>query len=139
MDRMTMEQRSRNMSRIRMRDTGPELALRKALLANGIRGYRVSPRGITGSPDIAFIGKKTAVFVDGCFWHRCPDCYREPSTNSLFWKMKTERNKERDIKVNALLREQGWSVVRIWEHEIRADPYLATTAVISALHGSCHH
>ena len=87
----------------------------------------------------SFHREKTAVFVDGCFWHHCPACYREPSTNSLFWKMKAERNAERDMKVNALLREQGWKVIRIWEHEIRADPCLATRAVMSTLNGSCHH
>jgi DNA mismatch endonuclease (patch repair protein) len=118
-DRMTREQRSRTMSHIRSRDTGPELALRSSLWRKGGRGYRIHPMGVAGSPDIAYMGRKVAIFVDGCFWHRCPVCYREPSTNTEFWRLKMDRNVNRDRNVDSELAGLGWTVLRFWEHEIR--------------------
>ncbi len=120
-DRMTRKQRSIVMSHIRGRDTGPELRLRTALRSEGVRGYRISPKDIPGSPDITFTKQRIAVFVDGCFWHRCPLCYREPSSNIEFWRRKLSRNVERDGKINGILAKRGWKVLRIWEHEVRED------------------
>jgi len=103
----------------RGRDTGPELALRRELHRRGLR-YRVD-WPLPGMPrrraDIAFTRARVAVFVDGCFWHGCEQHGRSTKSNTDFWKAKVQRNRERDRGTDALLRAQGWSVVRIWEHE----------------------
>lgn len=117
-DVLTKEQRSYNMSMIRGKNTKPEIALRKLLFASGLRGYRLHYR-LPGKPDIVFPKGKTAVFIDGCFWHKCPRCFMEPGTNREFWKKKIESNVKRDKIVNAELRKKEWKVLRIWEHEMR--------------------
>jgi DNA mismatch endonuclease, patch repair protein len=104
------------MSRIRGRDTGPELPLRKALCAMGVR-YRLD-RGVLGQPDIVFKAARVVVFVDGCFWHRCPTHGVMPKNNSEFWKTKIRRNVERDDFVTARLADEGWTVLRFWEHDV---------------------
>lgn len=114
----TKEQRSYNMSKIKGGDTTPEIILRKFLFSKGIRGYRVNAN-INGKPDLIFTKQKLAVFVDGCFWHKCPECFIKPKTNKKFWKEKLEGNVKRDKKVNYLLRKGGWKVLRLWEHEIK--------------------
>ena len=119
MDVKSPEARSKNMSAIRSRNTKPEIKLRKALFKLGLR-FRVNYK-LTGKPDIVFPGKKLAVFVDGCFWHCCPQCYREPDTNKEYWKKKAEVNIKRDKKVNTMLAEEGWRVLRFWEHEVKKD------------------
>ena len=116
-DVLTDEQRKLCMSRIKGRDTKPELALRKALWAQGLR-YRKHSR-LPGRPDVVFPGPRVVVFVDGCFWHRCPDHFVSPSNNACFWKTKIDRNVQRDKGVNSKLQGDGWRVVRLWEHEIR--------------------
>jgi DNA mismatch endonuclease (patch repair protein) len=118
-DVLTGKQRSYNMSRIRGRDTKHELILRKALWSAGLR-YRLKSK-LPGQPDLFFSGGKVAVFVDGCFWHRCPEHFQWPKTRSEFWKNKIGRNVERDREINGQLRKMDWTVVRIWEHEIRDD------------------
>jgi len=105
------------MSRIRGRDTGPELVLRRALWARGLR-YRLENK-LPGRPDIVFRGAKVAVFVDGCFWHGCPLHAVRPKANAEFWRKKLDANIERDTRVTAELKEMGWHVLRFWEHEIR--------------------
>lgn len=117
-DVMTPEQRSRCMSRIRSEKTGPEMRLRRALWARGVR-YRIH-RKLPGKPDLAFAGRRLAVFVDGCFWHGCPDHGTSPKSNQSYWGPKIERNRERDAKVSAALRAEGWTVLRFWEHEIES-------------------
>lgn len=109
---------SGRMSRQRRRDTDPELLLRHALFALGLR-YRVEypvPSRPRCTIDVAFPRAKVAVFVDGCFWHRCPTHQTHPKTNGEWWKRKLEANVERDRRVDAALVEQGWCSVRIWEH-----------------------
>ena len=135
-DRMTKGQRSHTMSRIRGRDTGPELILRRKLWKDGARGYRTHPKGVPGSPDLAFMRQKVAVFVDGCFWHRCPRCYRPPSSNIEFWRSKAQRNVDRDRKVDSELAEAFWKVIRVWEHEIRENPEAVAKEVHGILLGS---
>lgn len=115
-DVMTPEQRSRCMSRIKGKDTKPELRLRKALWAKGLR-YRLSYK-LPGKPDIVFVGPRVAVFVDGCFWHGCPEHATKPKERADFWEAKLKRNIERDAEVNAELKDRGWTVLRFWEHEI---------------------
>ncbi|WP_456378980.1 very short patch repair endonuclease [Thiolapillus sp.] len=113
---MTPSQRRRCMSRIRGKDTGPEMILRKALWSKGLR-YRVHYK-ITGRPDIVFPGKHVAIFVDGCFWHGCPEHGTKPKTNANFWRAKITSNISRDQKVTDELTNAGWHVLRFWEHEI---------------------
>lgn len=103
-------------------NTVPERLLRTALWASGIRGYRLSYRTTVGRPDLTFVGKKIAVYVHGCFWHRCPHCaLPNPKTNSEFWERKFVRNVERDHRNVQTLVSQGWFVVEIWECEVKRD------------------
>ncbi len=110
---------SERMSRVRTRDTAPELELRSELHRRGLR-YRVDRRPMKGVPsraDLVFGPAKVAVYVDGCFWHSCPEHGTMPHSNEAFWQEKLARNRERDAAVNELLAAAGWTVVRIWEHE----------------------
>lgn len=111
---------SKRMSRVRRRDTKPEMELRKALRSLRIGGYRVDFRPVPGlrrTADIAFLKARVAVMVDGCFWHRCPDHYRPALQRSVFWASKITANVARDAETNRVLTEHGWLVVRVWEHE----------------------
>lgn len=109
------------MAAIRRRDTRIERRLRSALWAAGVRGYRVDSPTVMGRPDIVFTRTRVAVFVDGCFWHRCPQCFQEPKSNTEYWRNKIERNVERDGATNETLIADGWAVVRLWEHEVEKD------------------
>jgi DNA mismatch endonuclease, patch repair protein len=131
-DVLTQEQRKFNMSRIRGKNTGPEVKLRKLLFAEAIRGYRIH-HNLPGKPDIVFTKKKIAIFVDGCFWHKCPVCFQEPETRKEFWMKKIQSNVDRAAKVNAQLRTDGWTVIRIWEHEIRKEPEEVVKRISEAL------
>ena len=109
----------RSMQANRSRDTKPELAIRSLLHRRGLR-YRVAARPIPAvrrTADIVFTRAKVAVFVDGCFWHCCPQHYRQPASNIGYWQEKARRNVERDRETDALLADAGWTVVRVWEHE----------------------
>ena len=123
--------KSEQMARVRSRNTAPELALRRALWARG-RRYRLH-RDLPGTPDLVFVGPKLAVFIDGCFWHGCPVHYTAPAANSAFWQAKLERNLARDRRVDQELDAAGWSVLRIWEHEIRASLDACVRSVEAAL------
>jgi DNA mismatch endonuclease (patch repair protein) len=121
----------------RARDTGPELALRRALRAAGLGGYRLHWKKAPGRPDIAYPGKHVAVFVMGCFWHRCPTCEPQlPRSNSDFWKKKFSLNAERDTRKTRELEEAGWAVVTVWECRVRDAPEEAVAEVRRALRGS---
>ena len=115
-DKVSKETRSRIMASIKGRDTRPEITVRRILWRHGLR-YRTHDRTILGRPDISNKGKRLAIFVDGCFWHRCPKCYREPETNRDFWRSKVEENRRRREVVRDGLERQGFRVVEIWEHE----------------------
>ena len=122
------------MSANKAKNTKPELLLRKALWENGIRGYRLHYKKVPGRPDIAFAGKKVAIFVNGCFWHRCPHCVHTlPKTNSTFWKEKFEKNVARDAKKVAELEALGWQVLTIWECQVKEDIHNVVTLVQNAL------
>lgn len=88
------------------------------LSAAGLKGYRLHYK-LIGKPDIVFPRKKIVIFIDGCFWHKCPRCFIKPRTNVKFWKEKIESNVKRDKIVNSELRKMGWKVLRIWEHELK--------------------
>lgn len=122
------------MQAIRRADTKPEVLLRSALHRAGYR-FRKDLSIYTSSrrvrPDIVFTARKVAVFVDGCFWHCCPQHGRQPSVNSGYWSPKLQRNVERDRLADAALRSDGWTVIRIWEHEpIEAAVATVTTALL---------
>src|SRR5438094_851699 len=104
------------MQRVRRRDTGAELALRRALHRRGLR-FRVHRRELPGSPDIIFPRLRLAVFVDGCFWHGCPEHCVAPKANATFWAEKIAGNRERDRRKDALLAQRGWKTLHVWEHE----------------------
>lgn len=120
------------MARTGRRDTRPELALRRVLYSRGLR-YRVDRPVLTGvrrRPDLVFIGARVAVFVDGCFWHGCPDHATWPASNAVFWREKIEANRQRDADTDARLAAAGWIVVRVWEHE---NPIVAADRVEAAV------
>jgi DNA mismatch endonuclease (patch repair protein) len=101
------------------RDTAPEVALRSALHRRGLRfrkHAKVLP-GVRLTPDVVFTVERVAVFVDGCFWHGCPEHWSVPRRNRDFWASKIERNRTRDRETDVVLVEAGWTVVRVWEHE----------------------
>lgn len=101
-------------------DTKPELILRKVLWAQGYRGYRLHWKEAPGHPDICFIKKRFVIFVNGCFWHRCPYCKLPlPKSNRAFWSKKFQRNKERDRLKILRLRSLGWKTMTIWECKIK--------------------
>jgi len=124
-DIVSKSKRSEIMSKIRSRgNKRTELAMVKLLRANKIRGWR-RHYPIFGTPDFVFPKQRVALFVDGCFWHGCPKCFRLPTTNTVFWKRKVEANKSRDKLVNFTLRKGGWKIVRVWEHQLRRNqPWL---------------
>jgi DNA mismatch endonuclease (patch repair protein) len=124
--------KSAEMSRLGRRDTQPELALRSELHRRGFR-FRVdrAPRpGLRSRADIVFGPARVAVYVDGCFWHSCPEHGTRPKANAEWWERKLDRNQERDRETDRILREHGWRVVRIWEHE---DPLKAADRVVEAV------
>lgn len=111
--------RSENMSRIRGKDTKPEITVRRALWATGLR-YRLHDKRLPGSPDLVFPSQRTVVFVHGCFWHCHQGCsnFRIPKTRTEWWTAKLARNKARDAEVRAELEAAGWRVFVIWECEV---------------------
>ncbi len=118
-DWLTKEQRSRNMASIR--STGKkstETQFLKILRAAKIWGWRRHPK-LKGNPDFVFNEHRLAVFVDGCFWHGCPRCYKMPRDNRSYWKSKVESNRRRDRRNARLLRSLGWKVTRVWEHTLK--------------------
>jgi DNA mismatch endonuclease (patch repair protein) len=134
------EARSRNMQANRRADTKPETRLRSALHRRGLR-FRKDllvrlEGGVRVRPDVVFTARKVAVFVDGCFWHVCPDHGRYPATNDWYWSPKLRRNMERDRIVNAALRDANWRVIRIWEHE---DLECAVSAIERVVRSSIEH
>lgn len=114
--------RSKTMRAIRGRgNRSTEKRLIAVLARAGVRGWKVRPRGIAGNPDFVFPTARVAVFVDGCFWHGCPECGHIPRANRPYWAAKIAGNRRRDAKVDRLLQSNSIRVLRIWEHELRAD------------------
>lgn len=119
-DGPTIPQVRKCMQGNKRRDTSPELKVRTMLRKLGYRGYRLDWKKAPGHPDIAFPGRKIAIFVQGCFWHRCPVCnYSLPKTNIEYWTAKFNRNVERDQRTRAQLEDMGWICIEIWEHQLR--------------------
>jgi len=128
------ENTSRVMSANRGKDTGPEMLLRRALWVKGVRGYRVHPKNLPGRPDIVFTRHRLAIFMNGCFWHRCPKCNPSvPKTHTDFWQHKFERNIKRDHEKVKVLEGDGWTVLVVWECELKSNPESVVNIIMSAL------
>lgn len=122
------------MRRVRSRDTSCEMKLRSSLHRRGLR-YSLK-RKLPGSPDVVFVRARVAVFVDGCFWHGCPEHCRRPSSNRAYWVKKIDRNMARDERVTGELKDLGWRVVRIWEHEVTASAARCAARVERVVRGA---
>ena len=134
MDRHTPEQRHKNMSAVKSKDSEIEILLRRALWSKGIR-YRKNVKSIFGHPDVAFVGKKVAVFCDSEFWHGYDweNKNAEIKSNRDFWIPKIERNIKRDKEVNKYLEEQGWTVIRFWGKDIKNDAEACADQIVRIL------
>ena len=119
MDIKSPEERSRNMAAIRSKDTRPEIYFRKLLFAQGYR-YSLNSKKIPGHPDIYLRKYNTAIFIHGCFWHGHEVDGTMPKTNREFWKNKIEGNKLRDKRNKEKLRKMGWSVITVWECQLKS-------------------
>jgi len=117
-DTRTPEQRRRIMAAVKGKNTTPEIALRRALHAAGVRGWRNHYKPAPGTPDLAWPALKVAVFVDGAFWHGHPSRHK-PGRSGAYWDEKIAKNIERDRRVDAELKEAGWSVLRVWDFEVK--------------------
>lgn len=106
------------MSQIKGRNTNTELYFRRYIWNKRLGGYRISDK-ILGKPDLYFRKQKIAVFIDGCFWHKCQRCFKKPKSNNHYWDRKIKDNVARDKKINQRLKKQDIIVLRFWEHEIK--------------------
>ena len=132
-DKFSKDVRSMIMSKVQ-RNSRPEQLLRKALFKMGYRyslNYRF--KELNFKPDIVMVSRKTCIFIDGCFWHRCPKCFRPPKSNKKYWNQKIRRNIERDKEQNRYLRRHGWKVIRIWEHSIRKNSDACVSRIVKRL------
>ena len=134
MDKLSPEQRHKNMAAIRGKDTKPEMIVRRGLWRMGFR-YRLNHKRLPGHPDLVLKKYRTCIFVNGCFWHghnvdistfENTDCCKIPKTNREFWIEKIRRNKERDIEEQKRLAEMGWHCITIWECELKPSKREAT-------------
>ena len=113
-----------------------ELSLRMALIRNGINGWKLNYTEVVGKPDFYFYQHKLAIFVDGCFWHGCPECGHIPKTRSEFWRAKIKRTKERDQKTNLKLKDEGIKVLHFLEHDLQSKEKIESTIkIISSVIG----
>jgi len=118
-DNLKSDDRKRTMQAVKSKGTKLEKRLFAMLAGMGISGWKKNVKNITGKPDVAFPNQKIVIFVDGCFWHGCPHCRRKlPETNHEYWEKKINRNVELAESYNEQLSRVGWTVIRIWEHEI---------------------
>lgn len=126
-DIFSKDKRRKIMSKIRAKNTKPELIVRKYLFSKGYR-YRLNVKSLPGSPDIVLKKIRTVIFINGCFWHGHTPCnlYKVPKTNTEWWKEKIERNKARGYKKSMELRQMGWHVITIWECQLRTHTRIQT-------------
>lgn len=119
MDRISPEKRSEVMSSVRAKDTKLELLFLENLEQRGLDAFERYSSDLPGSPDFAHDPSRIAIFIDSCFWHGCKQHLRMPKSNQAYWLKKIARNRRRDREVTTRLREQGWLVLRIWEHSVK--------------------
>lgn len=117
MDNVSPLKRSEIMRKIRNKDSMIEMSLRRILFNKGFR-FRKNVKYLFGKPDIAFIAKKTVIFIDSCFWHGCSKHCRLPKSNRAYWINKIKRNRQRDIIVNRFYKKNEWKIFRVWEHKL---------------------
>lgn len=132
MDNLTRSQRSKNMRNIRSKDTLMEIKIRSCIHRLGLR-FRKNVLELPGKPDIVFPSYKVVVFLDSCFWHMCPYHYNIPKTRRNYWFPKLIRNKEKAKEVNKKLKNEGWKIVRLWEHQVKNNFDKCITKIINAL------
>jgi DNA mismatch endonuclease (patch repair protein) len=121
----------------RGKDTKPELLVRRLLREAGYPGYRLHWKQAPGRPDVAYPGRRVAIFVNGCYWHRCPHCQpARPKAHAEYWDAKFVANEERDARKTAQLEAAGWTVVTIWECQLRSDARAALQPALDALDSS---
>jgi len=113
---MSREERSIRMSKIQSKWTTPERTVHNFLKGNKIK-HKMHPN-IGGNPDIKLTNSKKVIFIQGCFWHKCPKCYKEPKSNKRYWVTKINKNVKRDVKNRKELKKNGYNVIEIWEHEV---------------------
>ena len=135
-DRISPEHRSWNMSRIRGKETKPEVVLRSLMHRAGFR-YRLYDKKLPGTPDLILPKHNTAIFVNGCYWHRHEGCQKAttPKSNTTFWTKKFEETVERDVRKKSELIESGWRVIVIWECELETDPVGLVEGLSNQLEG----
>jgi len=131
-DRFSKEVRSRIMSSIRGKNTKPELIVRKLLWSMGKR-YRIHDSSVFGSPDISNKSRNVAIFIDGCFWHGCRRCYKEPKSNTEFWRKKIAKNRDRRKLVKSRLGKDRVTILQFWEHEVLSEPAKVTDKISAFL------
>ena len=126
-DPLSAIQRSAHMAKVRAKkNRSTEMRVAAYLIRRGLRGWRRQAADVPGRPDFVFVEERVAVFVDGCFWHGCRHCRRNvPHSRRSFWKAKIESNRRRDRKVERSLRSHGYAVVRIWEHALGDERWMA--------------
>jgi len=118
----TKKQRAKNMAAIKSKgNKSTEAKFLAFLKTNKITGWRRNYKSVKGKPDFVFPKARTAIFLDGCFWHGCPKCYKAPNSNKEFWSVKKKSNQQRDKLVTEYLNDKGWKVIRIWEHELKGE------------------
>lgn len=133
MDTFSKEKRSAIMRAVKGADTSLERLFTRALRSAKAKGWRLQQRTVSGVPDFVFRIERVAVFVDGCFWHRCPRCSTIPKSNRAYWHRKLDRNERRDKRIRRKLRAEGWSIFRIWEHRLRSNPSFQVHRVLRAV------
>ena len=134
---MTTEATRHVMQAKKGKDTKPELKVCAALREAGLSGYRLHWKKAPGHPDVCYPGRKVAIFVNGCFWHRCPYCdLPRPKSNVEYWDAKFARNRERDAREQELLVADGWKVLVVWEHALKGDRFEATVEELADIVGS---
>lgn len=127
-------QRSRIMRAVKGRNNRTtEVKFRLALVRSRIRGWSIRPTAVPGNPDFWFHREQVAVFVDGCFWHGCPRCFRLPRSNARFWSAKITRNRNKDRSMTRKLKASGVRVVRLWEHALKKNLCACVDRVLAAL------
>jgi DNA mismatch endonuclease (patch repair protein) len=132
-DNLTPEQRSYSMSRIRSRgNSSTELRLIELMRGAGVSGWRRKSK-LSGKPDFVFPRFHTAVFVDGCYWHGCRKCALSSKSNTEYWKPKIAGNIKRDRTNTRKLKDDGWNVVRIWEHDLKSKPMKCLAKIMTAV------
>ncbi|MDI6766774.1 MAG: very short patch repair endonuclease [Bacteroidota bacterium] len=132
MDNLTRSQRSKNMRNIRSKDTLMETKIRSCIHGLGFR-FRKNVLELPGKPDIVFPSYKVVVFLDSCFWHMCPYHHNIPKTRRSYWFPKLIRNKERAKEVNKKLKNEGWKIIRLWEHQVKNNFDKCIMEIISTL------